>query len=152
MDVTRRDLAIAGALALGAASLMTAGGAHADVSDVAAVKDRVEALRKALFGADKTRLEQLTAAALSYGHSSGKVQNKDEFIDGVLNRKSVVKSLTFPDLTVALADDAAIVRHTWASESETDGKTSNIRLGVLAVWQRQNGDWKLLARQGYKPT
>jgi ketosteroid isomerase-like protein len=152
MDVTRRDLAIAGTLALGAASLMTAGGAHADVSGVAAVKDQVEALRKALFGADKTRLAELTAAELSYGHSSGKVQNKDEFIDGVLNRKAVVKSLTFPDLTVSLAGDVAIVRHTYASQSETDGKADNVKIGVLAVWQKQNGGWKLLARQGYKPT
>ena len=102
--------------------------------------------------ADKVQLEELTAAQLSYGHSSGKVQNKSEFIAGVLGRKAVVKSLTFPDVTIVLAGNAAIVRHIYASETEAGGKTDNIRLSVLAVWQKQDGDWKLLARQGYKPT
>jgi ketosteroid isomerase-like protein len=60
--------------------------------------------------------------------------------------------LTFPDVTIAVAGNAAIVRHIYASESEAGGKTDNIRLSVLAVWQKQDGDWKLLARQGYKPT
>ena len=31
-----------------------------------------------------------------------------------------------------------------------DGKTTNIDIGILEVWQKQGGDWKLLARQGYK--
>src|SRR5271169_2537449 len=145
MDVTRRNLAVA----LGAASLMRSSAGLADASDEAAVKDSVEALRKALLAADKTQLEQVAAAQLSYGHSSGKVQNKAEFVDGVMTRKGVVKSLDFPDLTVAVASDAAITRHIWASESETDGKPNKVRIGVLAVWQKQDGGWKLLARQGY---
>jgi ketosteroid isomerase-like protein len=150
MDVTRRNLAIIGAAA-GAASLLPASAAFADASDEAAVKDNVEALRKALLAADKAQLEQLTAAQLSYGHSSGKVQNKAQFVDGVMTRKAVVKSLTFPDLTVAVAGDAAIARHLYASESETNGKPNSVRIGVLAVWQKQDGGWKLLARQGFKP-
>ena len=83
MDVTRRNLAIAGAVALGAASLLGGSAVLADASDEAAVKDSVEALRKALLMADKAQLEALAAAQLSYGHSSGKVQNKAEFVDGV---------------------------------------------------------------------
>jgi ketosteroid isomerase-like protein len=113
------------------------------------VKDSVEALRKALLAADKAQLELLMAAQLSYGHSSGKVQNKADFIDGVMTRKAVVKSIDFPNLSVAVAGDTAITRHIWASESETDGKPNKVRIGVLAVWQKQDGGWKLLARQGY---
>jgi ketosteroid isomerase-like protein len=36
------------------------------------------------------------------------------------------------------------------SESETDGKINHTKIGILAVWQKQDGGWKLLARQGYK--
>jgi ketosteroid isomerase-like protein len=151
MNINRRNLAIAGAVALGTVSAMRSSAVRADASDAAAIKDNVEALRKALLSADKAQLEQLTAAELSYGHSSGKVQDKAQFIDGVMNRKAVVKSLTFPDLTVAVAGDAAIARHVYASQSETAGKPHSIRLGVLAVWQKQDGSWKLLARQGFKP-
>jgi ketosteroid isomerase-like protein len=152
MDLTRRNLAITGAVALGAASLLGGSAVLADASDKAAVKENVEALRKALLMADKAQLEQLAAVQLSYGHSSGKVQNKAEFIDGVMTRKAVVKSLDFPELTVAVAGDAAIARHLYVSDSETDGKPNHTRIGVLAVWQKQDGGWKLLARQAYKLT
>lgn len=152
MDVTRRNLAIAGAVGFGAASLLGNSAVLADASDEAAVKDSVEALRKALLMADKAQLEQLAAAQLSYGHSSGKVQTKPEFVDGVMTRKAVVKSLDFPELTVAVAGDAAIVRHLYVSDSETDGKPNHTQIGVLAVWQKQDGGWKLLARQAYKLT
>jgi ketosteroid isomerase-like protein len=78
------------------------------------------------------------------------VQNKAVFVDGVMTRKAKVKSLTFPDLTVAVTGDAAVARHQYVSESELDGKASAIKLGTLEVWRKQNGNWKLLARQGFK--
>ena len=150
MHVTRRDLAIAGALALSVPSLFFSSPALAEAGDEAAVKQNVEALREALLKADKAQLERLTAEQVSYGHSDGRVQNKTEFIDGVMTRKAAVKSLNFPDLKVAVAGDAAIARHLYESESEMDGKTTNTKIGVLEVWQKQGGNWKLLARQAYK--
>jgi ketosteroid isomerase-like protein len=149
MTIDRRHLAIAGAFALGAGSLIRTRPALA-AADETALSDAVEALRQALLSADKAKLEALTAAQLSYGHSDGRVQNKTEFIDGVMTRKAVVKSLTFPELHVAVAGDAGVVRHLYVSQSEQDGKTNDVKIGVLAVWQKQDGGWKLLARQGYK--
>jgi ketosteroid isomerase-like protein len=136
---------------LAAAGLARPEAAGAEAADAAAMKDYVEAIRKALLTADKAVLDRLTSAELSYGHSSGKVQNKAEFIDGVVNRKAVVKSIEFPNLKVVVAGDNAIVRHGWVSESETDGKASHVSIEVMGVWQKQDGGWKLLARQGYKP-
>ena len=150
MQLTRRDLAAAGMLAIGTANLLTGSLAHAEAGDDAAVKQNVEALREALLKADKAQLERLTAEQLSYGHSDGRVQNKAEFVDGVMTRKATVKSLNFPDLKIAVAGDAAIARHLYESESEMDGKTTNTKIGVLEVWQKQGGNWKLLARQAYK--
>jgi ketosteroid isomerase-like protein len=142
-------LAIVGAVALGTASWVGSSALVADASDEAAVKENVEALRKALLSADKGQLQQLTATQLSYGHSSGKLQSKAQFVEGVMTRKAVGKSLTFPDLTVAVVGDAAIARHLHVSESEIDGKPHSVRIGVLAVWQKQDRSWKLLARQAY---
>src|SRR5215469_10647660 len=122
MSLNRREVAVAATLALSAAGLVGGASALADAGDDGAVKDNVEAVRKALLSADKGALEKLTAAGLSYGHSSGKVQNQAEFIDGVVNRKAVVKSIDFPNLKVAVVGDNAVVRHGWVSESETDGK------------------------------
>lgn len=150
MKIGRRDIAVAGAaLAFGATALLD-GTRRADAAEEAAVGEAVEALRKALIEKNKSELEKLAAAELSYGHSDGRVQTKAEFIDGVIGRKAVIKSLEFPELKVTPAGDAAIARHLYVSESETDGKPNSIRLGVLAVWQKQGGSWKLLARQAYK--
>ena len=150
MQITRRDLTVAGALALSVPSVLFGLPAFAEAGDEAAVKQNVEALREALLKADKAQLERLSAEQLSYGHSDGRVQNKPEFIDGVMTRKATVKSINFPDLKIAVAGDAAIARHLYESESETDGKPNSVRIGTLQVWQKQGGNWKLLARQGYK--
>jgi ketosteroid isomerase-like protein len=148
MELTRRHLAAAGALALGATTLMRNTPALAE--EEAGVKEAVEGLRKAILAADKTKLEALAADQLSYGHSSAVVQNKAEFVEGVVNRKAVVKSIDFPELKITMAGNNAVARHLWVSESETDGKPTSTKIGVLAVWQKQDGGWKLLARQGYK--
>jgi len=155
MEITRRHLAAAGALALGTLSLSQSPSSAAESADQAAVDQAavdkaVEALRKALLEKNKAGLEQLTADQLSYGHSSGKVQSKAEFVDGVMMSKAVTKSIAFPELTVAVVGDTAIARHLYESEMETDGKTNNVKIGALQVWQKQNGNWKLLARQGFK--
>jgi ketosteroid isomerase-like protein len=67
-----------------------------------------------------------------------------------MTRKAIVKSISFPEVTVAVVGDASIVRHLYESESETDGKASSVKIGALQVWQNQDGTWKLLARQGFK--
>ena len=150
MRITRRHLAVAGALALGGVGLLRRSSAVADSADEAAVAQAVEALRKAIFGQEKTQLEALCAEQLSYGHSGGRVENKAEFINGVMTRKAILKSLALSDHTIAIVGTDAIARHTWASESETDGKPTSTKIGVLQVWQKQGGNWKLLARQAFR--
>jgi hypothetical protein len=146
--IGRRHLAIAGAAALGASAVLRSAPAFA--ADDAALSQSVEELRKAILTADKAKLAALTAAELSYGHSDGRVQNQAEFIDGVVNRKPTVKSLEFPELKTGMAGDAGVARHLFVQSSELDGKTTDIKLGTLEVWQKQGGAWKLLARQGFK--
>jgi len=76
MDITRRHLAVTGALALGGVGLLRRSTAVAASADEAAVAQAVEALRKAILGQEKTPLEALCAEQLSYGHSDGRVENK----------------------------------------------------------------------------
>jgi hypothetical protein len=111
INVTRRDLAAAGTVTIAAPSWVRSVSALAETGDEAAVKQSVEALREALLKADKTQLERLTSDQVSSGHSDGRVQDKPEFINGIMTRKTTVKLLTFPDLKVSVAGDAAIARH-----------------------------------------
>src|SRR5262245_42968175 len=100
MEVSRRDFAVAGALAFTASSLLLASAAGADAADEAAVAQGVETLRKALLEADRTKLEQVAAKEISYGHSDGRVETKEQFLHGVMTRKQTVKSLAFPELKI----------------------------------------------------
>src|SRR5438093_11829592 len=87
MDMSRRDLMVAGAVTLGASGLLLSGSAGAQAGDEAAVTAAVETLRKGLLEADKVKLAQVASDHLSYGHSSARVETKDQFITAVLNRK-----------------------------------------------------------------
>ena len=150
MDVSRRELMVACACTLGASGLLLSGSADAQAGDEAAVTAAVETLRKGVLEPDKVKLAQVTSDQLSYGHSDGRVETKDQFITAVMNRKQVVKSLAFPELKVSVVGNAAVARHIWLSESELDGKATTTRIGVLQVWQKQDGGWKLLARQAFR--
>jgi hypothetical protein len=148
MNLTRRDLAAAGVLALSASTLIRP--ALAEVADETAVTQAVEALRKAVFEADKAKLGALIADQASYGHSDARVQNKTEFIEGVMTRKAIVKLLAQSELKIAIVGNNAIARHIATIESETDGKPNSTKIGSLKVWVKQDGNWKLLANQNYK--
>ena len=150
MTVSRRHLAAALA-ASGASALAVSSGALAQTSDATAVAEAVAALTKAMLAPDKARLEALTADQLSYGHSSGTVEDKATFVDVVASKKTVYKSIELSNQTVAVAGNDAIVRHTWESESGSgDGKWNVSKIGVLQVWQKQASGWRLLARQAFK--
>ena len=148
MKLTRRDLATVGVLALGASTLIRP--AMAEAGDEAAVKAAVEELRTAWFKQDKAKLEALTAEQLSYSHSDARLEDKAKYINGTMTRKATFKSLEWPELTVQIVGNNAVVRHLWVSESELDGKVTNIKIGVMQVWQKQDGRWKLLARASWR--
>jgi len=118
-------------------------------TDVAAA---VQQLMKAMTTADESLLLSVTADELVYGHSSGKVQNKTEFIAEVLSGQPLVYvSTELLDQTVQMSGDAAVVRHIFTAETKNvDGEPGSLRIGVMQVWQLQNGMWKLLARQAYR--
>jgi hypothetical protein len=118
-------------------------------TDVAAA---VGQLLKGMTTADENLLQTITADELIYGHSSGKVQNKSEFIAEILSGEPLVYLSIEPlDQTIQMSGDAAVVRHIFTAETKNvNGEPGSLRIGVMQVWQLQNGTWKLLARQAYK--
>jgi hypothetical protein len=148
MMFNRRHLALAGAGALSVTIWGRVLPVAAQSGDEAAVKAAVEAFRKAMLGNDRAQLDALTADQLSYGHSGGKVQNKAEFIEGALN--SHWKSINVSDETTKIVGSNAISRFIFTGENESDGKINAVKIGVLMVWLKQDGHWRLLARQAVK--
>ena len=115
-----------------------------------AVANAVETLRKAMVDGDKVALEKITTPALSYGHSGGKVEDQAAFIGALTSGKSDFVKIDLTEQTIKVVKKTAIVRHKLSAETNDSGKPGTVHLNILTIWQKQKGDWKLLARQAVK--
>ena len=114
------------------------------------VESSVDALNKAMISQDKQVLEKLTMEELSYGHSTGVVENKSTFVKNVLSGAVKFSQIDNADQTEDLAGDNAIVRTICSIKGTRDGAPLDLKIGILMIWKKSGSDWKLLARQGYK--
>ncbi len=137
---------------LGAAlfSLLLSGTCFAQSADTTAVTKAVETMRQAMLSAKKADLQKVGAPTLTYGHSSGKIQNNAEFVDAIVTGQSKFVTLDLKDQTIQVDGDVAIVRHILQAKTNDGGKPGEVKIGVMQVWQKNTaGVWKLLARQAY---
>lgn len=123
---------------------------QAQSKDVDAVGAVVEKLRKAIIDPEKSVLESLASESLSYGHSAGKVQNKAEFVDDLLNGPFDFSSIETADQRITVSGKEAIVRHTFIAKATNAGVPTDIKIGILMVWRKESGQWKLFARQAFR--
>ncbi len=111
----------------------------------------LEKFKTGIIDADRTILEDIFADKLVYGHSGGKVQNKKECIDEIVSlQPNDYLTIDMADQTITISGETAIVRHIYSSEFTSNGTPGSLRIGNVLVWQKQDGKWKLLARQAYK--
>lgn len=144
---TRRDTLAGAALLAGLAAIPS----QADAQEQAAVGHAVEALTKAMLDVDRDKLLALTAEQLSYGHSAGRIENRQQFVDNLMSRNSAFRKIELSEQTIGMAGNNAIVRHLFVGETvNPQGQVSPVRIGVLQVWNKPGQDWLLLARQAYR--
>lgn len=144
----RRGLMVAG-LGVVMAGCASSGGAPAG-DGKAEVTAAAERLRLAMIDPNASTLDGLVAEQLSYGHSGGRVDTKQSFIGDLMNGKSDFVTLDLTEQTVAMSGDVALIRHALAAQTNDAGKPGAVSLKVLQVWQRQGGQWKLVARQAVR--
>lgn len=118
--------------------------------DKQAVEQAVERLRKAMIDPDKATFEALAANELSYGHSGGKIEDKAAFMDAFLSGKSDFVTIDLSEQTITIVGNTAIVRHLLMADTNDGGVAAHVKIGVMLVWVKEKGDWKLLARQAVK--
>lgn len=114
------------------------------------VLQNVERLRLAMISGNRSELQQLTSEKLSYGHSSGHIDNQAEFVEKIASGKSDFVTIELSEQTVSVSRKTAIVRHILKATTNDGGKAGEVQLRVLLVWQKQRRNWKLLARQALK--
>src|SRR6187431_3060515 len=110
----------------------------------------VETLRQAMIDGDGAKLKELSSPALSYGHSSGKIQDQAAFVEKIANGESDFVTIEFQNQTIEIVGDAAIVRHNLVAHTKDGGVDKDIKIGIMLVWQKQANKWLLIARQAFK--
>jgi hypothetical protein len=116
----------------------------------AGVNASVELLRKGMIDPDKAMLQKITSEQLSYGHSSGNIEDQATFIESLVSGKSDFVTIDLTNQTVSVSGNTAIVRHNLSATTNDGGKPGTVKLHIMTVWQKQKGQWKLLARQAVK--
>src|SRR5580693_4914135 len=107
-------------------------------------------LNAAMISKDKSILEKLTAEELSFGHSTGVVENKSEFVQNILSGPTTFSRIDISNQHINPAGDIAIVRNISTISGISKGQPLDLKIGVLMIWKKEGGIWKLLARQGFK--
>ena len=119
-------------------------------NDEQMIFDAVDRLRLAMVSGDELTLNKLTAAGLSYGHSSGKIEDKASFVSSIVSGKSDFVSIELKDQTVKILNKTALVRYKMHAFTNDGGKPGEVNLGILLIWQKEKNQWNLIARQAYK--
>ncbi|MFJ2710184.1 MULTISPECIES: nuclear transport factor 2 family protein [unclassified Pseudomonas] len=114
------------------------------------VAQAVDHLTQAMLHKNITELNALTADNLTYGHSNGKIQDKQAFISDIETGKSAFKTLEMQNQTITLSGDTALVRHHFSAQALKGTEVVPTEIENFQVWQKQHGQWLLVGRQAYK--
>ena len=116
------------------------------------VIDRTYLLSHTVFGTkDSATIEDLFAKKATYGHSSGKIETREEAIGGIVKNLSIYTDTAVSNINVVISDDVAIVRHLFkAKENKADGTVSPLNFSIMLVWVKEKGKWRLMGRQSLR--
>lgn len=115
-----------------------------------AVQNAVNNLIAAMISGDREALTSVASARLSYGHSGGHVEGRNEFVEKIASGKSDFVTIDLADQTIDIVGKTAIIRHNFNATTNDGGKPSTVKLKVLLIFQKEKGSWKMLARQAVK--
>ena len=123
----------------------------AQSKDEKAIAEAVENLRVAILAANEADLTKMTSPSLTYGHSSGLMEDQKEFIRALTSGDSKFTSIQLSEQTITVSGDVAMVRHKLVGGTHNKGKDpADVKLSVFTVWQKTKGNWLLLGRQAFK--
>ena len=115
------------------------------------VAQAVEILRLAMISGDSVALSNIAHDALSYGHSNGYVESKEEFVQKLASKQSNFISIELSDQTIQVVGNTAIVRHKMNAQTHDAGKdVATVNIAILYVFKKEKDNWQMLARQAVR--
>ena len=127
----------------------------AQSKDEKALAERTYLLSHTVFGTqDSLTVEDLFAKKASYGHSTGRVENRQEAIAGIVQAKAVYSDTSLVINNIVQEGKVAVVRTTFRSKQAANPGTSPtpLNLHIMLVWVKEKGKWRLMGRQAVRLT
>jgi len=124
--------------------------ASAQTKDETKVAELTEKLRVSMISGNKADLESLVWDDLTYGHSTGRIEDKTAFVKALSTKASDFKTIELSEVAVTVAGNTAVVRHLLRGDTNDGGIPGKVNLGIVLVWEKRAEEWKLLARRSFK--
>ncbi len=124
--------------------------AASTASDEQDVAKAVDKMTQAMLHKDIATLNALTSDNVTYGHSSGKIQNKQEFVADIETGRSGFKTLQMLNQKIKMNGDTALVRNHFSAQAVNSGVEVPTEIENFQIWQKQKGQWLLIGRQAFK--
>lgn len=131
-------------------SCFPAAGLWAQGKNTRQVEAAVKKLTKAMLDSDIPVLSAVASDKLTYGHSSGKVQNKTEFLESFKTGASDFTKINITDQSIYFVNNTAIVRHLLDADTYDHKQPGHTTLKIMTVWTKSGNQWLLIARQAVK--
>ena len=123
--------------------------ANAQTKDEKELTEKTYLLSHTIFGTkDSLTLEKLLAKTVSYGHSHGNLQNREEMIKGITHNQSNYTDTAVSNIKIFIEDKTAIIRYFFkAKENKKDSTVTDLNFSIMLVWVKEKKQWKLMGRQ-----
>jgi hypothetical protein len=117
-----------------------------------AVWSSVEKLTEAIFGKrDSAALVKLVDDKVTYAHSNGNVENKTQMIQNAMGNRGSYRNIQIERGSINIEGKTAVLRHNLRGVSvDARGTESPLDLGILQVWKKKHGKWRILGRQAVR--
>ncbi|MBL7722488.1 MAG: nuclear transport factor 2 family protein [Chitinophagaceae bacterium] len=110
----------------------------------------IKEFHQALVKGNTVSINQQTDKVLSYGHSNGWVETKNELIKNLETGYMKYNSYKEDSLQVMINGNMAHARFVADITATLNGKEGNFHLKVLEVWVKKGKRWLLFARQAVR--
>ena len=119
--------------------------------DSIGLKAAMQKLDQALLKKDEAVLKQVLHKNVSYGHSNGWIQTKDDILNDFKSGKLVYNKIenSSSDI-ITISNKWATVKTNTNAEGAVNGTAFKLTLHIMQVWMNTKKGWQLYARQSAK--
>ena len=119
--------------------------------DSIGLKNAMQQLDKALLQKDEIVLKSVLHKEVSYGHSNGWIQSKDDILNDFKSGKLTYNNIqNNSSAIVKISEKYATVKTNTNAEGVVNGAEFKLTLHIMQFWVKTKKGWQLIARQSAK--